>query len=70
MSRSIPSHSEPSKEDIDWYNRNSMYVGFAKPNVDHVRDPGMSYLERRREEPEQDYLSVDAQGYDEFKESE
>lgn len=58
MNPQQPSPSEPSKADKDWYNEASMYVGFYKPVVEHV------------DESELDYLNIDDQGYDQFKENE
>ena len=54
---------EPTDEDIEFLNQiDQGYVGLQKPKIAHGTDIGMSYLERRAEEPEQDYMRLDDQG--------
>lgn len=64
-----PFSVEPSREDWDWYTERSSYIGFHKPSVEHVKDEPLSYTsEHEARCAEGDYMLMDDQGFDKYKE--
>lgn len=49
MSPRQQSPFEPTKEDLEWYSKQSMYVGFHKPEIQRVEEPIDKYAWKRQE---------------------
>jgi len=61
--------STPSNEDQEWLDKQSRYIGFRKPDVRHVKEESRSYsFEDEARCAEGDYLRMDDQGFDNYKE--